>query len=236
MSEKSRADHRAPNLRDILDRLRSRYRVSLEEFVAPRAIAEGAKAFEILVGIVLSQNTSDRNAIKAFEELRKVLGGSIDPQKVLSTPIEVIENAIKCAGQQRRRARILVELAKHFLENPNLVEELRRLSAEEARAKLMELPGIGPKTADVFVLMYLRKPTFPIDTHIRRVAERMGIGRDYEVIRKRFLEMWRTSGLDLEDLIELHLLLIQHGRETCRARNPLCRECVLRDFCASSSP
>jgi len=230
MSEKSRADH-ALDLRTILDRLRSRYRISLNEFVAPRAMSHGANPFEVLVGILLSQNTSDRNAIRALENLRKTLGGAMDPQRVLSTPMHVIEEAIKCAGQQRRRARLIVELARFFVENSNFVKELELLDAEEARARLMELPGVGPKTADVFALMYLKKPTFPIDTHIRRIAERMGLGKSYESIRKIFVDAWRASGLGLRDLVELHLLLIQHGRETCRARNPLCDRCVLREFC-----
>ncbi len=216
--------------KEILRRLRERYRLDVDGFVAPRALKRGASPFEVLVGIVLSQNTSDLNAIKAFESLRRLLGGEIEPRKILELSDEELATAIKPAGQQRRRARVIKELARFFESNPQFVEELRGLDVEEARRKLLELPGVGPKTADVFLLMYLRKPTFPIDTHISRVAKRLGLGESYEEVRKRVLELARD--LSVDELIELHLLLIQHGRETCRPRNPRCSECVLSDVCA----
>ncbi len=217
------------DLRDVLQRLRSRYSLNLDSYVAPRALRRGANPFEVLVGIVLSQNTSDRNAIKAFENLRSALGGKITPESVDRASLEGIARAIKVAGQQRRRAMVLKELARVFLERPQLLRELEGLGTEDARAKLLELPGVGPKTADVFLLMYLRRRTFPIDTHISRIARRLGLGSSYEEIRRRVLELGKE--LSVDELIELHLLLIQHGREVCRPREPRCSECVLRDLC-----
>ncbi len=221
------------DLRDVLKRLEARYSIDMESFVAPRALEKGCKPFEVLVGIVLSQNTSDKNAIKAFEALRSELGGEIDPKKLLELDEVRLANVIKVAGQQRRRARLLKELARFFVENPRFFEELESMDVEKARAALLSLPGVGPKTADVFLLMYLRKKTFPIDTHILRVASRLGLGNSYEDIRRRVLELGQE--LTIEELIKLHLLLIQHGREICRPRNPKCEECVLRDLCKYAS-
>ena len=216
-------------MREILNRLRARYSIDLDSYVAPRAIRARANPFEVLVGIVLSQNTSDKNAIKAFESLRAMLGGSITPEALERADVGEIANAIRVAGQQYRRAKILKDLAKAFISNPNIVSELAQAPTEEARAKLLALPGVGPKTADVFLLMYLRKRTFPIDTHISRIAKRLGLGSSYEEIRRNVLRLGKD--LSVEELIELHLLLIQHGRETCRPRAPLCDQCVLRDLC-----
>jgi len=214
----------------ILVLLRRRYgAIDPSKFIAQ--YVSGVGLFEFIVAVMLSQNTSDVNAIKAYIELKKLLRGSITPEKILERSVEEIADAIRSAGMQVQRALRIRELAEKFVQ-PGFAEELtsyvERESVENARRKLMELPGVGAKTADVVLLMYFNKPTFPVDTHIMRVTSRMGFveRQRYEDVRR----FWMTV-LKPEQYLEAHLLLITHGRETCRARKPLCGECVVSKYC-----
>ncbi len=214
----------------ILSELRKMHgRFDPHSFIAPRL--RNKTLFEFLVGVMLSQNTSDRNAIRAYENLKRVLGGHILPNNVLSIDPSVIEESIRVAGMHKQRARRIVELARIFVnqEEANaFIEVIKDANVEEAREILMKLPGIGPKTADVVLLMYFGKPTFPVDTHIRRITWRLGYvrGRDYEEARRFWMNILKP-----ENYLETHLLLITHGRKICRAGRPLCRECRLRSLC-----
>jgi len=214
----------------ILELLRRRHgTIDPSKFIAHHV--RGTSLFEFLVAVMLSQNTSDANAIKAYSELKKLLGGSITPTKILTTGVEEIASAIKSAGMQMQRALRIKELAEKFAQ-PGFLEELvsyvEREDVEKARRKLMELPGVGAKTADVVLLMYFGKPTFPVDTHIMRITSRMGFveKRKYEDVRR----FWMNA-LKPEEYLEAHLLLITHGRETCKARKPLCKDCVISKYC-----
>lgn len=222
------------NLYEILKRLESVYRPNKDEYIVLHMISKDNQVnhFEILIGIVLSQNTSDRNAMRALNNLRRDLGGIIEPERVLRTPVETIINAIRVAGIAKRRAETIYELAKWFKSNEGIVSKLHMLDVDEARKILMQIRGVGPKTADVYLLAVLRKPTFPIDTHIRRVLTRIGLALEnegYESIRKRIVSETHN---DVDILMKLHILLIEHGRRVCKARKPLCNECVLRDLCS----
>ncbi|HID80719.1 MAG TPA: endonuclease III [Ignisphaera sp.] len=218
---------------DLFNRLRGRYVVREDEFIALKLITSKGELFEVLVGIVLSQNTSERNAIRAFDNLKKVVK-SVTPEALLRLSDEELQRAIAPAGLHRRRAIMLKKLASIFLvQGSCIIEKISELDVEAARQLLLKLPGIGPKTADVVLLMYFNKPTFPVDTNIDRVSRRLGIVSSdarYEDIRRRFLEL---LGRETSVLRLMHLLLIQHGRETCKARKPLCDRCVVSDLCCS---
>ncbi|MEM4512940.1 MAG: endonuclease III [Ignisphaera sp.] len=206
------------------------YSIDINEFAI--SIANHAKTnfFEILVAIILSQNTNDKNAVNAFNNLKTAMG-VITPQKIINIDDEELKVLIRVAGLINRKTKALKELATIIIEKPEFFDKLMHLDVEEARKKMLELPGVGHKTADVFLLMVLRKPTFPIDTHINRVVRRLGIASlkdTYEVIRARILDY---LGYDVEKLIEFHLLLIMHGRKTCKARNPLCTQCLVFNIC-----
>ncbi len=214
----------------ILQRLREMHRLDLSEFIAPRLI--NRSLFEFIIGVMLSQNTSDKNAIKAYKNLIKIYGSPLSPDKILSKPINVLEEAIKIAGMYKQRAKRIYELAKLF-SKPGFEKELREkinaLNVDEARQVLMELPGVGIKSADVILSQYFGKPSFPVDTHIRRITIRLGYINAHDYIS--ISNWWRTI-LEPKDYLEAHLLLITHGRRICRARGPLCEKCLLsRDIC-----
>ena len=93
------------------------------------------------------------------------------------------------------------------------------------------MPGIGPKTADVLLLFRAKKPTIPIDTHIKRVSKRLGFASqnaDYEEIRESLQALY-----DPKDYFEVHILFIMLGRKYCKARNPKCIECPVNKFCVT---
>jgi len=111
------------------------------------------------------------------------------------------------------------------------LETVLLLPFEEARETLLRLPGIGPKTADVVLLFCARKPTVPVDTHVYRLAKRLGFASAdaaYEVVRASLQTLFAPK-----DYLAVHVLLIQHGRKYCKARKPLCKQCPLNQHCPS---
>jgi endonuclease-3 len=216
-------------VRDILELLRKAYgSIDTSEFIAIRI--RDKSLFEFIIGVMLSQNTSDRNAIRAYENMLRILG-RITPSRVLEAGINALSEAIRPAGMYKIRAKRIMELAELFSKpgfEDELKEKILRSDVEEARRILMGLPGVGAKTADVVLLTYFGKPTFPVDTHITRITRRLGVldRNDYESIRRFWMKVF-----DPKDYLEGHLLLITHGRRTCRARNPLCNKCVIRKYC-----
>jgi endonuclease-3 len=102
---------------------------------------------------------------------------------------------------------------------------------EEARKTLMQLPGVGPKTADVVLLFSANQPTIPIDTHVKRVSKRLALAPangDYEDTRKALQSLYKPK-----DYLDIHIMLILLGRKYCRARNPLCQKCPVNTLCPS---
>ncbi|MEM0005117.1 MAG: endonuclease III [Desulfurococcaceae archaeon] len=215
---------------DVIHRKLSEiYELKIDEYIAPKLRDQGL--FELLVAVMLSQNTSDENAWKAYGNIVSKVG-SITPEKVLSISVDELAELIKPAGMQYQRSRKIRDLATVFKSiNPEQVvlDLISRGDYEEARRYLMSLPGVGPKTADVILLMKYGAPSFPVDTHITRITLRMGFitKRNYESIRRFWMENTTPK-----HYLSLHLLLITHGRKTCKARKPTCSSCVIREHCA----
>ena len=187
--------------------------------------------YRFVVRAILSQNTTDRNAQRAFERLERE--GLLKPQNILKSPISKIAEAIEIAGMYNVRARVLRRLAFLFVKGglENLATAIPSMGLKEARRALLSLPGIGLKTADIILLFYFNKPVMPVDTHIQRIAKRMGLvekSARYEKIRETLEQL---VGPDPEKLLVVHLALIEFGRNVCRARNPLCKECPFSSTC-----
>ncbi|MCD6301622.1 MAG: endonuclease III [Staphylothermus sp.] len=212
----------------IYRELKRIHKIDLKSFIAPNI--RNKNLFEFIIGVLLSQNTSDRNAIRAYNNLLKSLG-SITPQKILSKSPDEIALLIKPAGMHFQRAKRILELARIFSDEEfvsELINKIKSLPVEESRKLLTKLPGVGEKTADVALLMYFDKPAFPIDTHIRRITLRLGVveSPSYEKISQ-----WWMKELDKKHYLEAHLLLITHGRTVCKAKNPECRKCPIKQYC-----
>lgn len=212
---------------EILRRLRDRFKVVDEEFVARWVARATRDPFKTLVAVIISQNTAERNTAAAYKRLEERVG--IEPRRILEAGVEAVAEAIRPAGLQDAKARAIVEAARLVVEKYG--GDMRRLmeeGPEAVREALLGIPGIGDKTVDV-LLSNWGYPVVAVDTHVRRVARRLGLAEtgSYRAVREALHRVFRP-----ERRLEAHLLLILLGRRICRAREPRCRECPLRDLCA----
>ena len=201
---------------EIVDRLEAAYGKAVLRTRRP--------ALDELVLTILSQNTSDRNSEHAYARMRERFPTWDDVRDAPET--ELVE-ALRPGGLAVQKAP-RIQAALRDLDRLDL-EWLGGLPADEAMRWLVALPGVGPKTASCVLLFSLDVPVMPVDTHIHRIALRVGLvpaGTTADAAHALLTEMTPP-----DRMLEAHLLLIRHGRTTCTARRPRCEECVLLDLC-----
>ena len=204
---------------------------ALQDEYGPRSWESRGRAVDVLVETVLSQNTSDVNSHRAFESLLSRFGSL---EAAVSAGAAEIEEAISNAGLSRiKSARIKEMLVRLVRENGSLdLSFLSAMDLEDARQYLTSFRGVGQKTASCVLLFALGRPALPVDTHVHRVARRLGlIGQAVtaEAAQAALEELVPPS-----DRYEFHLHLIEHGRTVCHARRPRCGHCVLNGLCPSA--
>lgn len=181
-----------------------------------------------LVLTILSQNTSDTNSGRAFMRLKQRFPTW---DAVMKAPPDDLEAAIAVGGLARQKApRIRAALlAVHQARGGWDLDFLRDLPLAEAKTWLRGLNGVGPKTAACVLMFALGRPALPVDTHVHRVAQRLGLVPATASAEKAhdILE----GMLAPDEVYPLHISLIRHGRRLCRAQRPLCEECPLLDGC-----
>jgi len=199
-------------------------------FSIPRWTGSTRDPFKTLIITVLSQATADKNTVRAFENLSRRF--SITPEALAKASVEEIENTIRVGGLYRNKSRVIKAISNVILEQFNgSLDFIYSLPLEEARRILLNISGVGPKTADVVLLFCAGKPTVPIDTHVNRVSKRLGLAApkaDYEGVRRALETLYSP-----EDYLLVHLLLISLGRKYCKARKPLCKPCPVNTLCPS---
>ncbi len=182
----------------------------------------------MLVTTILSQNTADRNTARAFEALSKRF--EINPEVLARASVGEIEVAIRVAGLYKNKARAIKQAAAIVQEKyGGTLQPILSLPLDEARKALMLFQGVGPKTADVVLLFSANQSTIPVDTHVNRVSKRLGFATenaDYEAVRQALQALYNPR-----DYLDVHLLLIAHGRRYCRAQHPLCIDCPINEYC-----
>lgn len=181
-----------------------------------------------LVSTILSQSTNDNNRDKAFDALRTRLPTWEAVRDAEES--EVIE-AIRPAGLANQKGpRIQNVLRKITQMRGELsLDFLKDYSPEKARDWLVQFKGVGPKTASIVLLFSLGKPAFPVDTHIYRLAGRLGLRP--EKMNAAQAHDHLAAQFPPETFYAAHLNIIRLGREICKARKPLCQECPLQDLC-----
>lgn len=196
----------------------------------PEQMSHGDPVAELVLTI-LSQNTSDTNSGRAFTQLMRRFPSW---RAIASAPQAEVVAAISTGGLAEQKApRIQAALrAMGERSGDQDLEFLRAMETEGARAWLLALPGVGPKTAACVLLFALGKPALPVDTHVERVARRLGLipPRSTAEQAHRLLE----ELVDPSDYYPFHMLLIKHGRRICSARVPGCDRCPLEDGCRAS--
>jgi endonuclease-3 len=181
-----------------------------------------------LILTILSQNTSDTNSGRAF---MKLVAAFPDWKSVMEAPVEAIEREIAVGGLAKQKSpRIKSALEAIWNARGSFdLEFLRDMSLDEAKSWLRGMKGVGPKTAACVLMFSLGRPALPVDTHVHRVAQRLGYVPPTASAEKAhdILE----AALDVELIYPFHILLIKHGRRLCSAQRPRCEECPLLDGC-----
>jgi endonuclease-3 len=201
-----------------------------ETYMMPKWTKAQRDPFETLIMTIISQNTADRNTARAFERLSNRF--EIKPEVLANAETSSIEEALKAAGLYTNKSKTIKQVSTIILEKfHGSVQPILALPLEEARKPLIQMPGVGPKTADVVLLFSAKQPTIPVDTHVNRVSKRLGFAPangDYEAVRTSLQSLYEQS-----DYLAVHVLLIAHGRRYCKARRPLCAECPVNTYCPS---
>jgi len=179
-------------------------------------------AFQLLIATILSAQTTDRSVNLVTPALFELYPTAFD--LAAADPARV-EEMIKPTGFFRAKTRAIIAASRKLTD---LFDGVVPASMDD----LVKLPGIGRKTANVILGVGFNVPGFAVDTHVKRLTNRLGLvsTRDPEKIERLV-----TSMVPPEEWTGLSLRLILHGRRVCVARRPRCEECVLNDFCPSSS-
>lgn len=201
----------------------------LEPLYGPVVWDPRFNALDELIFTVLTQHTSDTNAAVAFDSLRKRFPTWLD---VIEAGTGEVAEAIKHGGLANQKAPRIQEMLRIILDRHGRLELefLKSMPLEKARSWLLSLPGVGKKTVGVVLNFALGMPAMPVDTHIYRVARRLGlIGLKTNVDDAHDI---MEAQIDPDDVFRYHVLLITHGRRICKAQRPVCGECALSDLCA----
>ena len=189
----------------------------------PPAVAHGDPVAELIL-TVLSQNTADTNSGRAFVQLLRHYPGW---GAVAASPLDELVATIQCGGLAPQKAPRIRAILRAVAERSPAwdLDFLRTAPLEEARAWLRGLPGVGPKTAACVLLFSLGRPALPVDTHVERVAKRLGLIE--ERLNAEQAHAALEAVVDPARYYRFHMLLIKHGRRTCAARRPACARCPL---------
>lgn len=219
---------RRPRLRAKLLRV---YRALLDRF-GPQGWWPARSAFEVMVGAILTQNTSWANVERAISNLRRAR--ALSPRTIARMRLDRLARLVRPSGYYNQKAARLRGFVRWMLARHGSVAEMERARPGRLRAELLSLKGIGPETADSILLYALGKPSFVIDAYTRRVLARLGLAsgeEPYEELRDLFERNLHKSQ---ELYNEYHALLVALGKNLCRPRNPRCGECPLaRNVCNS---
>ncbi len=188
----------------------------------------GDGSFEVIVGAILTQNTSWKNVEKAIRNLKEK--GILSPQGLKGIAETELAVLIRPSGYFNQKAKKLKVFMKFFFDDFD--GDLKAMFAEELyplRERLLRLKGIGPETADSILLYALEKPIFVVDTYTYRLCSRHNlIAEDfsYEQIQELFMDNLPT---DVQLFNEFHALIVSLGHNYCR-RTPVCDGCPLQGF------
>jgi endonuclease-3 len=179
-------------------------------------------AFQLLTATILSAQTTDENVNRVTPEL---FARYPTPADLAAADPAELETIIYPTGFFRSKARALLGMAA-------ALEERFGGEVPTAMADLVTLPGVGRKTANVVRSVGFQLPGLPVDTHVGRLSRRLGLTAEVDPVK---VETELNSIVPATERGRLSLRLILHGRRVCKARDPRCGDCILADFCPSST-
>lgn len=185
----------------------------------PEGELKYTNTYTLLVAVVLSAQATDIGVNKATARLFERVS---TPQDMLDLGLAALKSHIKTIGLYNAKAENVMALSR-------LLIERHGGEVPQTMAELVALPGVGRKTANVVLNMAFGQPTLAVDTHVFRVSNRTGLarGKTVDEIERKLLKK-----IPPQYLHHAHHWLILHGRYTCKARNPDCASCCVRDLCA----
>jgi endonuclease-3 len=191
----------------------------LEERYGPLRHRYNEDPFRLLISCVISQRTRDETTERVSKRLLSVAS---TPAKILNLPTAKLQGLIKSSGTYRQKAKNIKAIAK-------IVMEKYHNRVPKDRAKLMELPGIGPKCSAIVLSYGFGVPIIAIDVNVERISKRLGLAgeRDnIEVVREKLQKFFPRK-----KWLEVNVGMVQFGREICLPRNPRCVKCQLLKIC-----
>ena len=208
-----------PTFRGVLRTLLKRYR--------PRNWAEGLDPFEALASIIVSQNSTDLVTERVMAHLAAT--GPVTAMRMAGMRSLALVRILRPAGLARQKVPRIKQIARFLVDaHGGTMDAFLRAPPPRAREMLLGLPGVGPKTADVWLSLVAGRDAMPVDTHIARLARRWRLVRrgDYEAITSKLKDL-----IPPDRRARGHLILIQFGREVCQARRPQCDVCPVYESC-----
>jgi len=190
-----------------------------EHYPEPGTALNFRTPFELLIATILSAQTTDIQVNKVTEELFKNYN---TPESMLNLSQKELEEKINSIGLYRNKAKYILKTCRL------LIDEFEG-EVPQTRKELLELSGVGRKTANVVLANAFFKAAFPVDTHVFRVSERLGLssGKNVDQTEKEL-----TDSIPKKYWIDFHHWLIDHGRALCKAQNPDCENCFAVDLCS----
>ena len=174
--------------------------------------------FELLIAVCLSAQTTDKRVNIVTKELFEKYD---DPYKLKDANYEDVKEIIKSLGLSSTKARNIIEISQ------KLVDDFKG-KVPSTREELMLLPGVGRKTSNVVLSVGFNIPAIAVDTHVKRVSNRLGLSDSEDVLK---IEEDLMKLFDEDDYYQVHHCLIFFGRYYCKAKNPDCNNCILKDKC-----
>ncbi|MEN9597519.1 MAG: hypothetical protein RL236_1953 [Pseudomonadota bacterium] len=198
-----------------ISRLFEQLAISIPE---PRTELVYQSHFELLISVVLSAQATDKSVNKATARLFEIAN---TPEQILELGEEGLKIYIKTIGLFNTKAKNIILLCQKLL-------DLYNGEVPHGRTELESLAGVGRKTANVILNTAFGEPTIAVDTHIFRLANRIGLAHANTVLA---VEKELEQVIPEKFKLDAHHLLILHGRYVCMARKPLCEKCVISGYC-----
>ncbi len=206
------------NKKQRVQEILARLKISISD---PKSELNYSSVFELLVAVMLSAQTTDQRV----NEVTKILFKEANtPLTIANLGEEQLFERIKSIGLAGSKTRNLIKTCQILHEKFN--DEVPSTYQE-----LISLPGVGGKTARVVLNVGFNEPVIAVDTHIKRVAQRLKLSASSDPDK---ISTELTKIIPQDDLLHAHHYLLLHGRRICKARNPLCIACTLFDLCSSS--